>query len=63
MPDCDAAPRANQRYCADCHSLYMKAWRAKRKRTQERLIASVLKMRSQIVEKDRKIQELEVSNG
>ena len=60
MPDCDAPPRANQRYCADCHSKYMKAWRAKRKRQQAELAASVVRMRSQLVEKDRVIAELEV---
>jgi hypothetical protein len=60
MPDCLAPPRANQRYCADCHSKYMKAWRARRKREQAKLLASVVRMRSQIVEKDRHIAELEV---
>lgn len=60
MPDCDAAPRANQRYCPDCHSKYMKAWRAKRKREQDKLLAKVVKMRAQIVEQSRTIQELKV---
>ncbi len=60
MPNCDLPPREGQRYCKDCHSVYMKAWRAKRKRAQERLIESVLVMRSQIVEKDREIAELKV---
>jgi len=60
MPDCDAAPRHNQRYCPDCHSKYMKVWRAKRKRAQEKLAASVVKMRAQIVQQDQTIKELQV---
>jgi len=60
MPDCDKAPRAGQRYCGDCHSKYMKTWRAKRKRDVAQLAASVVRMRSQIVEKDREIAELKV---
>ena len=60
MPDCDELPRVNQRYCAECHSKYMKAWRAKRKRDVARLAASVVRMRSQIVDKDREIAELKV---
>ena len=60
MPDCDKAPRHNQRYCAKCHSKYMKAWRAKRKRDVAKLAASVVRMRSQLVDKDREIAELKV---
>ena len=60
MPDCDLPPRAGQRYCGDCHSKYMKTWRAKRKREQAKLAESVVKMRAQIVQKDREIAELKV---
>ena len=60
MPSCDKIPRANQRYCPECHSKYMKAWRAKRKREQAKLLQSVVKMRSTIVEQARTIQELKV---
>jgi hypothetical protein len=60
MPNCDAAPRHNQRYCPECHSKYMKAWRAKRKREQEKLAARVVQMRAQLVEKNRLIEELKV---
>lgn len=61
MPDCDAPPRYGQRYCAPCHSKYMKVWRAKRKREQEKLRESVVRMRSQLVEQQQKIMELETS--
>jgi hypothetical protein len=60
MPDCDAPPRANQRYCAECHKKYMKAWRAKRKRDVAQLAASVVRLRSQLVDKQREIDELTV---
>ena len=58
MPDCDKTPRANQRYCAECHSKYMKAWRAKRKREQAQLLASVVKLRSTVVEQSHEIERL-----
>jgi hypothetical protein len=38
----------------------MKAWRAKRKREVAQLAASVVRMRSQLVDKDREIAELKV---
>jgi len=60
MPNCDDTPRHNQRYCPECHSKYMKTWRAKRKREQQKLAASVIKMRAQIVEQNRTIAELKV---
>jgi hypothetical protein len=60
MPDCDAPPRANQRYCAECHSKYMKAWRARRKREQAKLLTKLVSMRSQIVTMNREIKELKV---
>ena len=60
MPDCDKLPRVNQRYCPECHSKYMKAWRAKRKREQTLLLQKVVKMRSTIVEQARTIEELKV---
>ena len=60
MPDCDDLPRANQRYCPECHSKYMKAWRAKRKRDIDKLQQSVIQMRSKIVEQGQTIRELKV---
>ena len=60
MPDCDKAPRDNQRYCPACHSKYMKAWRAKKKREQAHLLASVLRLSSKIVEQNKTIAELKV---
>jgi len=60
MPDCDEVPRANQRYCPECHSKYMKAWRAKRKRAQQKLMESVVQMRSKIIAQGQEIAELKV---
>jgi len=59
MPNCDKQPRNRQRYCKACHKLYMKAWRAKRKREEQKLRDSVVRMRSKIVTQDRRIAELE----
>lgn len=53
MPDCHSEPRRGQRYCPDCHRLYMKAWRAKRRRREQELLESVVKMRRRIVELER----------
>ncbi len=60
MPDCAEMPRANQRYCPECHSKYMKAWRAKRSRAQRQLQDSVVKMRAKIVAQQRELDELKV---
>lgn len=60
MPGCDDLPRANQRYCPECHSKYMKTWRAKRKRQQEKLMQSVLSMRKTIVGLKQENAELKV---
>lgn len=60
MPSCDQPPRQGQRYCGTCHSKYMKIWRAKRKREQEQLQQSVVKMRARLVAQQQKIAELEV---
>ena len=60
MPSCDKLPRANQRYCPTCHSLYMKAWRAKRKRDIAKMQQSLVSMRSTIVEQRTEIKELKV---
>ncbi len=60
MPDCDDLPRANQRYCPECHSKYMKAWRAKRSRDIMKLQESVVQMRSTIVSQKQEISELKV---
>ena len=59
MPNCIDPPRDNQRYCPKCHSKYMKAWRAKRKREQEKLLAKVVSMRAQLLQQKNLIAELE----
>ena len=58
MPDCDKPQRAGQRYCSECHSKYMKAWRAKRRLQEQQLRESVVKLRKTVVEQKRKLQEL-----
>lgn len=47
IPGCDRPARAGQRYCAECHAKYMKAWRAKRKKQQDQLVEEVLRLRQQ----------------
>lgn len=63
MPDCDKPQRHGQRYCRECHSNYMKAWRAKRRREERRLRASVLQMRSKIMAQSREIEDLKIQNA
>ena len=58
MPDCDKPPRAKQRYCKECHSRYMKAWRAKRRREEEELRAAVVRLRKTVVDQRQTIDEL-----
>lgn len=58
MPNCDAAPRAGQRYCGPCHSKYMRAWRARRRREELELRESVVKLRKRVVEQQRELDEL-----
>lgn len=60
MPDCAELPRVNQRYCPECHSKYMKAWRAKRKRAILKLQESAVSMRAKIMEQSRELAELKV---
>lgn len=50
MPGCSEPPRHGQRYCRTCHGLYMKAWRAKRKREEMLLRESVVKLRKRVAE-------------
>lgn len=50
MPDCNNTPRIGQRYCPWCHSKYMRAWRAKRKREEEALKASIVLLRKRVLE-------------
>ena len=50
MPGCDEPPRTGQRYCKECHALYMCAWRAKRRREELLLRASVVKLRARVAE-------------
>lgn len=58
MPNCSESPRAGQRYCKDCHSLYMKAWRAKRRREESELKSTVLKLRQKVVLQNQELEEL-----
>lgn len=59
MPNCDKPPREGQRYCKDCHRVYMKAWRAKRRREEQELRASVVGLRKKVVDQQRLIDELQ----
>ena len=58
MPNCAQPQRAGQRYCGDCHSRYMKAWRAKRKREEEELRKSVVRLRKKVIEQSQALAEL-----
>lgn len=60
MPDCAEPPRQGQRYCKACHSLYMKAWRAKRRREEKELRDSLVKLRQRVVKQQQEIDELKV---
>ncbi len=57
MPDCDEPQRPGQRYCKACHSKYMKAWRAKRRREEQELRASAVKLRQKVVELQQQLAE------
>ena len=58
MVDCEKLPRPGQRYCPKCHSKYMRAWRAKRKRQEQKLLADVLKLRKKVVNLEQENREL-----
>ena len=58
MPECDAPPRPGQRYCCDCHSKYMRAWRAKRKRREQEMQEELLRLRKRLVELRTENEEL-----
>ncbi len=58
MPDCSEPQRYGQRYCKECHSKYMKAWRAKRRREERELRAKVVKLRSRVVAQSQELKEL-----
>ena len=58
MPDCSKPQRYGQRYCRECHSKYMKAWRAKRRREERDLRATVVRLRSKVVAQSQEIREL-----
>ena len=58
MPSCDKPQRAGQRYCSECHSKYMKAWRAKRRLEEQKLRESVVKLRKQVLTQKQKLEEL-----
>lgn len=58
MPNCSEPQRYGQRYCKDCHSKYMKAWRAKRRREERELRATVVKLRSKVLVQSQELSEL-----
>jgi len=58
MPACSKPQRYGQRYCKDCHSNYMKAWRAKRRREERELRASVVRLRSKVLAQSQELSEL-----
>ena len=58
MPSCDKPQRYGQRYCKECHSKYMKAWRAKRRREERELRASVVKLRAKVVTQSQELRAL-----
>ena len=58
MPHCGKLPRPGQRYCRGCHSQYMKAWRAKRRREQQELKSKVIQLRRRVAEQERELEEL-----
>jgi len=58
MPDCDREPRYGQRYCPKCHARYMKAWRAKKRRQQQKIFAEVLQLRTKCEEQRTEIEAL-----
>jgi len=57
MPQCRELARAGQRYCGDCHSKYMRAWRAKRRRDEQALKATVIKLRKRVIELESRVRE------
>ncbi len=61
MPSCSKPQRYGQRYCKQCHSNYMKAWRAKRRRQERDLRATVVKLRSKVVLQNEELAELKAS--
>ena len=61
MPNCDKPPRSGQRYCKVCHSIYMKAWRAKRRREEQQLRGNVVQLRKRVVDLQRELAEQEAS--
>jgi hypothetical protein len=61
MPNCDRLQRAGQRYCAECHKVYMRAWRARRRREAEELKNQVLRLRKRVVDLEQENRELKVS--
>lgn len=60
MPDCDEPQRPGQRYCAECHRKYMRAWRAKKRRAEQELKAQVVRLRKRVVSLESENKELKV---
>ena len=63
MPGCGKPARFGQRYCQDCHRKYMQTWRAKRKRREAELAASVVKLRKKVVDLEQENRELRAQYG
>lgn len=57
MPDCDEPQRPGQRYCAECHRKYMRAWRAKKRRAEQELKGQVIRLRKRVVELEQEARE------
>lgn len=59
MPDCNEPPRLGQRYCQKCHCKYMKAWRARRKRQENELRATLVRLRQKVLKLEQQKREQE----
>lgn len=57
MPSCVEAPREGQRYCPKCHSKYMRAWRAKRRREELKVRESLVRLRKKVVTLEQELKE------
>lgn len=60
MPDCSKPPRPGQRYCKKCHSVYMKAWRAKRRREEREMRAKLVQLRQKVVQQQQELEALKL---
>lgn len=58
MPDCSKTSRYGQRYCPACHCKYMRVWRAKRKRDEQKLRETVVHLRKKVVELKKEVDSI-----